>query len=495
MQYKIIEMKLILTSIFILFSIIGYTQKDKKITEKTVTPEQIRAHIQFLASDAMKGRDTPSPEQRIAAEYLRNQLLLFGVKPFPEFPDYLQAVSMQKESSPTVGKVLFDSSTFLINDDFLLLNGDNINWRGNFILMDYAMPDEIASSDVKGKIIVAKAGSRDVQSPRQWFSLGREKRKAAEEAGAKGLIELYNSAQLPWSILTRYFSGERVGLVDPNSEAPYTHVLINNSNNTALKEIENKEQLSLVIEGKKTEKFESYNVVGWVEGTKKPEEFVVYSAHYDHVGVGTPDSTGDGIYNGARDNAVGSVTVLSMAENLAKFPTERSGLFIFFTGEEKGLLGSEWYVENSPVSLDQIIYCFNSDGAGYNDTSKATIIGLTRTSAEEKIREACTAFDIEAIEDQMPEQNLFDRSDNVNFAKKGIPAPTFSMGVTAFDAEILKYYHQPADGPETLDYDYLYKFFRAYVYAGRLIGNMAEKPFWNEGDKYYDAGIQLYKTK
>lgn len=92
----------------------------------------------------------------------------------------------------------------------------------------------------------------------------------------------------------------------------------------------------------------------------------------------------------------------------------------------------------------------------------------------------------------MPEQGLFDRSDNVNFAKKGVPAPTFSLGITAFDDTVNTYYHQPADGPNTLDYDYLVKFFKSYVYACRLIGNTSQSVFWKEGDKYYDAGKKLY---
>ena len=100
---------------------------------------------------------------------------------------------------------------------------------------------------------------------------------------------------------------------------------------------------------------------------------------------------------------------------------------------------------------------------------------------------------MKAIEDPAKEQGLFDRSDNVRFAAKGIPAPTFSLGFTAFDEEITKYYHQPTDEPETLDYDYLEKFFKSYVYACRLIGNADEAPFWNEGDKYYQAGVDLYK--
>ena len=123
------------------------------------------------------------------------------------------------------------------------------------------------------------------------------------------------------------------------------------------------------------------------------------------------------------------------------------------------------------------------------------IIGLERTLARPLIEKACTAFGLNAIQDNMPEQGLFDRSDNVNFAKKGVQAPTFGMGITKMDDEVNKYYHQPQDNPETLDYNYLTKFFKSYVYACRLIANTNESVFWNEGDKYYKDGLKLYNIK
>ncbi|RZV58890.1 MAG: M28 family peptidase, partial [Flavobacteriaceae bacterium] len=173
----------------------------------------------------------------------------------------------------------------------------------------------------------------------------------------------------------------------------------------------------------------------------------------------------------------------------------RSALFILFTGEEKGLLGSNYYVENPVLPLNQMVYCFNSDNGGYNDTSLATIVGLTRTTAEKNITNAASKFGLTAIEDPAKEQGLFDRSDNVNFAKKGIPAPTFSLGFTAFNGDVTKYYHRPGDEANTLDYDYLLKFFRAYVLSGRNIANDMATPTWVSGDKYEAASKTLYKNK
>jgi Zn-dependent M28 family amino/carboxypeptidase len=177
---------------------------------------------------------------------------------------------------------------------------------------------------------------------------------------------------------------------------------------------------------------------------------------------------------------------------LAKYPTKRSALFILFTGEEKGLLGSGYYVENPLIPLKQMVYCFNSDNAGYNDTSVATIVGLERTTASQLIKDAAKAFGLTAIDDPAPEQGLFDRSDNVHFAKKGIPSPTYSLGFRSFDGDVTKYYHRPGDEADTLDFDYLLKFFSSYVLAGRLIGDATNTPVWTVGDEYESAGKQLY---
>jgi len=146
------------------------------------------------------------------------------------------------------------------------------------------------------------------------------------------------------------------------------------------------------------------------------------------------------------------------------------------------------------LPLNQMVYCFNSDNAGYNDTSLATIIGLPRTTAADHIKNACKTFGLTATDDPAPEQGLFDRSDNVHFAKAGIPAPTFSLGFTAFNGTVTEYYHRPGDEAQTLDYDYLEKFFKAYVLAGRLIGNDPKTPVWTAGDKYEEAAKELYKN-
>ena len=321
----------------------------------------------------------------------------------------------------------------------------------------------------------------------------------AKEAGAAGLVELVELDEKMWDRYSHYFNDDKTGLKSQDKEGNYIHLWMVDKGMSGAASLEKSKSIKaeIKIEGIQNIDMLSRNVVGYLEGTytKLKDEFIIYSAHYDHIGVGVPNAENDSIYNGARDNAVGTVTVLSAAENIGKYPTKRSSLFILFTGEEKGLLGSKYYSENPMMPLNKMVYCFNSDNGGYNDTSKVTIFGLNRTTVAQHIIDGAKEFGLEAIDDPAPEQNLFDRSDNVNFAKKGVPAPTYSMGFTSFDEAINKTYHQVTDNPETIDFDYLEKFFRAYVLTCRMISDDPKTPFWTEGDKYYEAGVELYKEK
>lgn len=238
----------------------------------------------------------------------------------------------------------------------------------------------------------------------------------------------------------------------------------------------------------------SQNVIGVVEGSDPTlrNEYVLLAAHYDHIGVGPASAEGDSIYNGARDNAVGVATVMAAGKYFADHPPKRSVLLALWSAEELGLIGSEYFAENPVVPLNQIIFNLNIDGAGYNDTSKITVVGLERTDAESFFRSSIQAFGLEAIPSPVPEMGLFNRSDNVHFARKGIPAPTFSLGFTAFDEDIQYYYHQPTDESDTIDFDYVTNYTRAYILSAEQIANAAEAPFWISGDEYEDEGVQLY---
>lgn len=475
---------------------ISFSQSEKEKVENTVSQEQLKAHIYFLSDDLLKGRETGTPENKIAASYLANTLRSYGVQPNPKTGDYYQKVQLEKVSPPTLKKLFLNGNTL---SNMVIMDAQPINYNEEALFVGYGMEADYEGKNVKGKVVLLKAGNEASKDTQGAFRLFEQKKEIALANGAVGVVEFVEAGDQIWGFLDHNFNAPKLTVIEENPEVegskiPYVWVQdIKGALVTAI-ETNSKNSITLQLGSMEKEAVVSNNVIGVIEGTdpKLKNEYIIYSAHYDHVGVGEPDETGDTIYNGARDNAVGTVTVLSMAQNLAKYPTKRSALFILFTGEEKGLLGSKYYVENPVLPLKNMVYCFNSDNAGYNDTSSATIVGLARTTASQHIKEAASTFGLTAIDDPAPEQGLFDRSDNVHFARKGIPAPTFSLGFTAFNGDVTKYYHRPGDEADSLDYDYLLQFFQSYVMSGRNIGNATETPFWTKGDKYEDAGKALY---
>lgn len=489
---------LLLGLVFLFSGLSVSAQKDKKYVDETVLKDQIEGAISFIASDELRGRDTPSPELDITAKYLSTSLFAAGVKQVPGMDTYFQDVKMVSSSAPKTGGFSAGKSEYSVDKELIYIGGKPIETSAPVVYAGFGTEDDYADLDVKDKIVIVQSGKEGEPGAMAAFKSAGEKRQIAENNGAMALIELFNAPQPNWKILRYYMSSERIELDYGGRDAGSIPHLW-------LEDVSNKKRTffqtyignaDLTLAGNDVNAFVTKNVIGFVEGNdpKLKDEIIIYSAHYDHIGVGDADMQGDSIYNGTRDNAIGTVTVLEAAKNIAKYPLKRSAMFIFFTGEEKGLLGSEWYVEHPVMPLENVVYCFNSDNAGYNDTTAATIIGLERTTAGKQITEACAEYGLETTEDPVPEQNLFDRSDQVNFAKKGVPALMYSMGIKDFGEDILKYYHQQGDNPDSINYNYIFKFTKAYVLACRMVGNMAEKPYWIEGDKYFEAGEDLYRN-
>ncbi len=459
----------------------------------------VEQHLRFLAADELRGRDTGSPELEIAARYLAEQFRRYGLDTVPGANGYFQPVKLVSAKPPVQATLTYGEKTFRIGSDLLVLSGDRITLEAPAVYADYGTDDDLEGVDVKGKIVITKAGGDGVTNPQSFFYMTREKYDRVEAQGGVGLVELYRSNQIPWTLLTQYFNTERLTLgADEDSVSQKPPLLwLNDPQGQRLTKFQagGTQQAVLSIAKKEKATVPVKNVVAMVEGTdpQLKNEYVVLSAHYDHIGVAASPDPRDSIFNGARDNALGTTALLSAAEYLAAHPPKRSVLFVALTAEEKGLLGSAWYVAHPLVPLEQTVFNLNTDGAGYNDTTKVTAIGLERTTAEQSIIEASQAFGLEAIQDPVPEQNLYDRSDNVSFAQKGIPAVNFAPGTTAFDAEIMKNYHQVSDEAETLNFNYTEKYAEAFTLAAERIANLPEKPFWKAGDKYEAAGKALYE--
>ena len=490
---------LIKTISLICFSTFTFAQKISKLPESKLSKSEVEAHLRFLGSDEMLGRRTGEITNNVAARYIAEQFRLAGAKPVEGQKDFLQTVPLETSKPAKSGEIFANADTLKLGKDFIILSGKAANLKDiPVVFVGYGWIDEHQNDykdiDVKGKIVVCQFGIPNNDQPFQNITGSAKKIKFASENGALALIQIYNLS-FPFASISRNYGGERLSAATGiNSDIP--HIWINSTfSKKFTKEALN--TLSLNV-GEVTKKaVPAYNVVGVIEGSDPvlKNEYVVLSAHFDHIGVGKNRgkiTESDSIFNGVRDNATGTTAILMSAKAFSQQKSKRSILLIGYTGEEVGMLGSRYYAENPLIPLKQCVFDLNSDGAGYNDSTKVTIIGLNRTDAEQEIITASMAFGLEAINDPVPEQNLFDRSDNVSLAAKGIPAPNYSPGLTAFDAEISKYYHQAADNPENVSMSYLTRFCQAFIYSARLIANKPTAPKWKAGDKYEKVGKELY---
>jgi hypothetical protein len=231
------------------------------------------------------------------------------------------------------------------------------------------------------------------------------------------------------------------------------------------------------------------NVLALIPGTdpKLRDQYVILSSHYDHLGVTThprmEEGKLDSIYNGARDNASGCTAVINAARYFGKHPARRSMIFICFTAEEEGEIGSKWYAEHPLIPVNHTVYQLNIDNASYDDTALVTLVGLHRTSEDSAIIAACRVYGLRVNNDPTG-GSLFYQSDNAALAAHGVPAPTYSMGMLAFDSTITNRYHQLSDETGNMDMHYVLRWIRAYILAAQFIADEPDQPRWTPGDLY-----------
>lgn len=494
-----------LIALFLLAGASLNAQMVEKLPEDHISALELKSDIYWFASDYLEGRNTGKEGNNIAAKYLASQIEAAGFQPAPGQDSYFQYIDFELVKPPENGSLTINKNEYNYLEDMLFLTGKAASIsKAKAVYAGHGMESDYEGLDVKGKVVFVMGGDPDNRSNQATFNAIPVKRKLAEEKGAVALIEIYNLT-FPWNFFTSYFGRESLSLpsgdqddagrnivygwMQPKSE--YDDVKVLKDGGTV------KVDLSTSGFSKKTVR--SQNVVGVLEGSDPvlKDEYILLSAHYDHVGVGAEGDGAyteqDSIFNGTRDNGIGSIAMVATAKALGQKPPKRSVIYFACTGEEKGLLGSQYYAENPLVPLEKTVFNLNIDNGGYNDTSIVTIIGYGRTGTDEAVQEASQRYGLEAISDPAPEQGLFDRSDNVSFAVKGVPCLSFSMGFTAFDAEIMKYYHQVTDNPDNVDYDYIQKYAQAYAHLARKIADAEGLPFWIEGDKYEAAGKALYK--
>lgn len=509
-----------------------------------------RAHLGFLADDLLEGRETGSRGYDISALYVASQFQKYGVQQKGDQGTYLQQVPLRKGflqlDSPAMSLLGKQGDQALVYmDEFLMgpsLLEDRSTKTAPLVFVGYGIQaarfahDDYADIDVKGKIVVTLSGkpSRFPTEEGAHFSSGAHKREMADKYGAVGMITL----QTPLSEKTSPFIKAREYRFMPSmdwintkgepanavaslqntaslslsaSQKLFTEVDVSLDEIYALADA-NKPlprmdlKLSASLAKKSTRSpLVSSNVVGFIEGSdpKLKNEVVVFSAHLDHLGM-VKEKTGDNIFNGAMDNATGVTTLIEMARMFNELPVKpkRSLLFIALTGEEKGLLGADYFARNPTVPLPSIVANVNLDMPILTfDFSSVVAFGAEHSSLKAVTAEAARKIGLQLIPDPTPEQGIFTRSDHYMFVKQGVPSIMMATGITSFNqaddanklrTEFLKtHYHQVSDDLKLpINYDAAARFVQMNFQLALEIANAAKKPVWNEGDFFGDTFIK-----
>ena len=446
------------------------------------------APLIYLASDRLKGRYIGRPEIDTAAQYIADQFQAAGAKPLPGADGYFQHFTLSFMRPSPTGSVTIGSRSFTIGPDALQFDPGNVQLNAPLVYIGDDSAGQLAALDLKGKLVLMDAGAGTRPSARKDLGKAREIRQMLAGKQALGLLVSLNADSAYWPALQSGLSGEH--RVEPDKAPAIPMIALRyHSGDQPLLAKGATGTASVTITATPTRELKLKNVLAFVQGADPAlrDQYIVLSAHYDHLGVAAQPKMEEGkldsIYNGARDNALGSTAVIDAAKYFARYPSKRSILFVTYSAEEEGLLGSEYYAGHPIVPLNHTVYNLNIDNASYNDTTLISLVGLNRTSEDANIISACKAYGLSVNGDPTGGQ-LFFESDNAPLALKGIPAPTYSLGMRTFDSTIFNRYHRLSDETGNMNMRYAVKFIRAYILSAIYIANDATQPMWTKGDHY-----------
>jgi Zn-dependent M28 family amino/carboxypeptidase len=504
-----------------------------------MTPLEIDAHLRFLSSDLLEGRAPATRGGQIAEEYIATQLQEFGVKPGVGDSSYFQRVPIDiVKADPGTIKVTASgkaNANLRFTDDVVVGPGSAIDASsasGELVFVGYGATapeykwDDFKGTDVRGKVLLvlvndppATAAEPNLFGGKAMTYYGRwtYKYEEAERRGAAGMLIVHTTerAGYPWHVVVNSFStaqrllpraaslpapiGVRGWITDSAATALLAQAGLNMADLRKRAESRDFRPVStgIIIDASMKNSLQhmaSNNVVGVVRGIdpKVRDEYVAYSAHWDHFGMG-PVVNGDSIYNGAADNASGVAAVLAIAHAAAEgVKPRRSQLFVFVTAEESGLLGSAYFGEHPTVPVSKIIADLNIDNPALIGRFRdLEVLGDTKSSLGPQLAAEVKSEGIRIVPDEHPEQGHFYRSDHFSFAKVGIPAVDVKggydyvghpagWGKAQRDEYTAHRYHQPSDeyrpdldltGVAQLA-DIVYRF-------GLSLGNSRTIPTWN----------------
>lgn len=483
-----------------------------KETKTTVKPEdglasfnadRFKAHVAVLASDSFMGRKPFTEGETKTVDYLQKQFKAMGIEA-GNGSSYLQEVPMVNIVATAAPSMAVQSSKGNFNlkayDDYIIwtdktdenisLENTELVFAGFGVVAPEYSWNDYEGLDVKGKVVMVM-----VNDPGYWIGdttlfkgkamtyYGRWTYKFEEAArqGAKGCLIVHNTAaaSYPFSVQQKSFNTSRLQLDNrgkniPNCDvigwlpeaianklftaAGFDSTLLTKANQRGFKPVPLNLKLSTTMKVQATYN-KSFNVIGKITGTKRPDEVIIYTAHWDHLGVGRPDATADSIYNGALDNATGTAGLLelAMAFKSMEAKPERTVIFLAVTAEEQGLLGSAYYAQNPVYPAKNTVANINMDGLNrFTQTKDIVVVGEGQSDLEDYLKEEVEKAGGYISFDTHTEAGYYYRSDHFNFAKAGIPALYVSNGIDVVgkgkeygqkleDEYTANNYHQPSD--------------------------------------------------
>jgi Zn-dependent M28 family amino/carboxypeptidase len=518
-----------------------------------INQARLLKNIQILSSDQFQGRAPASEGERLTTSFLEAKFKELGLEPGNPNGDYFQKVPMVGITADPSAQLVFTDSatgqreTLAYADDFVAWTKREIpevNVDADLVFVGYGVVapeyhwDDYKGVEVAGKVLVVLINDPPVPDPNDptkldetvfkgkamtYYGRWTYKFEMAAEKGAAGclIVHATGPAGYPWGVVRGSNSGEQFSLVTPDkgmSRAPVegwiTHekarelFAMTGKDLSALEKAAVSRDFRPVPLGAKASlilknqirTIESNNVVAKLVGRdpKLRDQYVIYTAHWDHLGVGVPVN-GDKIYHGAVDNASGVAGLLEIARAFTKAepPPRRSILFLSVTAEEKGLLGSQYYAEHPLYPLNKTLAEINMDGLNVLGVTKdIEVIGLGMSTLDDYVKAVASGQRRTVNGDAEPEKGYYYRSDHFNFAKQGVPALDTDSGIdfvgkpAGWGMEMrAKYtaedYHKPSDQVKPYwDLRGAVQDLRLLFEVGCRVSNARQIPTWNPGSEF-----------
>ena len=519
-----------------------YTQED---AFNAITQQSLENHIRILSSDEFQGRKPFTEGEAKTLRYLETQFKDLGLEP-GNGNSFLQDVPMV-EITPRVDSVMHVTSsggTFTLRGfhDYVISSqrtDSSIRWENTpvvFAGFGIVAPEyhwnDYEGLDVKDKIVVVLVNDPGFGGTDTTFFKGNAmtyygrwtyKFEEAARQGAKGCLVVHNTvpAGYPFQVLQNSWNAAHLFLDSRGKEIYHCEgtgwlaksaveklfaasgLEFNEMQSQARKpgfkgrKLDASISLSMDLRVKYDK---SYNVIAKITGTVRPQEYIVYTAHWDHLGVGRKDASGDSIYNGALDNASGTAGLLELAKAFKQMEDkpERTVVFLAVTAEEQGLWGSAWYAENPVYPKEQTVANINMDGINpYGKMRDVMVVGSGQSELEDYLREEASKLGRVIVPDDEPEKGYYFRSDHFNFAKIGVPALYLKTGSDFVgkgkeygqqlkDRYTQKYYHQPSDEFDTtrMNFEGGVEDLKLLFQVGKRLSFDDRWPAWKQGSEF-----------